>query len=82
MAIVKAIAFRVAYYGVALIKLPFTLIVTLSLLIEKFCMWAMVKIAEWGGDSGYAEAVNWAMEATANGMEYWADEYRDLEIES
>lgn len=82
MSIMRAIAFHVAYYGIALIKLPITLIVALSLSIEKVFMATMARIAKWYGDEAIIEGVNLGCELTADGMDTMAEIYLDMKIES
>lgn len=82
MSIMRTIMFHVAYYGIALIKLPITLFVGLSLHIERLFMLAMRQIAKWYGDESIIEGVNLGCELTADGMDTWSEEYLSMKIES
>ena len=81
MTIMKTVLFRVVYYGIALIKLPFSLIVGIGLQIEKIFMWLMTKVAKWYGDENIITGVNAGLTATSYGMECWSDTYLDMKIE-
>ena len=82
MSIMRSIAFHVAYYGVSLIKLPISLLVALSLNIERWFMLVMSRIAGWYGDEDIIEGVNLGCELTVGGMDAMAEVYLGMKIES
>ena len=81
MTIMKKIIFHVAYYGIAIIKLPFCLIGLMGLLVDKIGMWLMTRVVKWHGDDEIIDVVNDSMNLVSDFWEDFGDTYLDMKIE-
>lgn len=81
MKVVKTIGFWLAYSLMVVIKLPFTLMVALTMWIEMICMCTLARLAKWYGNTAIIEDVNDAFQVTADASNYISNEYLDMKIE-
>jgi hypothetical protein len=82
MNVIKKIGFGIAYALLSIVKLPFTLLVALSLWIETIFMKALVTVTKWYGNDEWIEAANTGLALNAGAAEYLEETYLDMKIES
>ena len=77
----EKIAFWVMFIGIAIVKLPITLIVAVGLWIEETLMGCIAQLAAWYGDESLIEGVNLGIELTAEASQRQSEDYLELKIE-